>query len=339
MVLGRLFGKKKAAKKMPLAELHCHIEGTISPELALKLAEKHKMDLSHIISKDKTYKWSTFPEFLDVYDEVCNAVQTPEDYYDLTYDYLSKAAAQGLIYSEMFVSAEHPEEVGISYPTFLDAVDRAFADIEREFGVHGRLILTAIRHRGAERAERTARLAEKFPHPRVVGFGLAGDESQLHPKDFARAYEMASDAGLKKTVHAGEVEGPQSIRDALEALRPHRIGHGVRVGEDPALVEELKESQIPLELCPSSNVAIGAFSSLEEHPIARYKEKGLNVTLSTDDPPFFFTSLGEEYERVAKAHQLNDSDMMVFTQNSIEAAFCDEATKVVLRERIAAWKD
>lgn len=330
-------GDQNVKAPMPLAELHCHIEGTVAPELALKLAARHEADLSHIIAPQGSYIWSTFPEFLKVYDEVSSVVRTPEDYYDLVYDYLAKAAAEGMIYSEMFISSEHPEAVGISYQTFLDAVDRAFADIEAAFGLKGVLILTAIRHLGAERAERTAAMAERHPHPRVVGFGLAGDESLYQPSDFARAYEMASNAGLKKTVHAGEVEGPESIRAALEALQPDRLGHGVRVLEDADLMADLIERQMPFELCPSSNVAIGIFPSLKDHPIADYLKAGLKATLSTDDPPFFFTTIGAEYARVAAAHDLTEAQMLTFTRNSIETAFCDHGTKLELLAKVDAW--
>lgn len=322
---------------MPLAELHCHIEGTIAPEMARKLAKRHKVKIPHIFGRDGKYQWSTFPEFLQTYDAVSSAVCTPEDYYDITFDYLTRAAAEGLIYSEMFISSEHPEDVGLPFDAFLAGVTAALDDVEAKTGLVGRLILTAIRHRGPERAERTAQIAQKHPHEKIVGFGLAGDESQFEPRDFARAYDIASDAGLRRTAHAGEVEGPESIRATLDALRPERLGHGVRLLEDPALIPRVKDAGITLELCPGSNIAIGLFESYEAHPIKAYFDQGFKVTLSTDDPPFFDTTIGGEYAAVEAAHGLSQRDMMQFTLNSIDAAFCDEKTRKRLRARAEAW--
>lgn len=322
---------------MPLAELHCHIEGTIAPGMARKLAARHKVDISRIFGPDGNYNWTTFPEFLKVYDVVSSVVCSVEDYYDLTVDYLIRAAAEGLIYSEMFISSEHPGDVGLPYEDFVASVTSALNDVEAQTGLVGRFILTSIRHRGHERAERTAAYAASHPHEKIVGFGLAGDESLFEPKDFARAYEMASDAGLRKTVHAGEAEGAQSVRAALDALKPERIGHGVRLLEDPELIPRVKEEGITLEVSPGSNIAIGLFDNYAAHPVKTLVDQGLKVTLSTDDPPFFFTTIGKEYREVEAAHGFSKSEMMDFTLNSIDAAFCDEVTKAQVRARAEAW--
>lgn len=322
---------------MPLAELHCHIEGTIAPEMARKLAARHKVKIPHIFGPDGNYQWSTFPEFLRTYDAVSSVVCTPEDYYDIAFDYLTRAAKEGLIYSEMFVSSEHPEDVGLSFDAFLDGVSAALDDVEAKTGLVGRLILTAIRHRGPERAERTARNAQLHPHEKVVGFGLAGDENQFEPKDFVRAYDMASDAGLRRTAHAGEIAGPESIRATLDALHPERLGHGVRLLEDADLVPRVKDDGITLELCPGSNIALGLFDSYETHPVRACFDQGLKVTLSTDDPPFFHTTIGREYAAVEAVHGFSRREMMQFTLNSIDAAFCDEETRKRLRARVETW--
>lgn len=322
---------------MPLAELHCHIEGTIAPDMARRLAARHKVDISGIFRPDGNYKWTTFPEFLKVYDVVSSVVCSVEDYYDITVDYLTRAAGEGLIYSEMFISSEHPEDVGLSYDDFTAGVTSALDDVEASTGLTGRFILTAIRHRGPERAERSAAFAAKHPHNKIVGFGLAGDESMFEPKDFARAYDMASDAGLHKTVHAGEVEGAASVRAALDALKPERIGHGIRLLEDPDLVPRVRDEGITLEVSPGSNIAIGIFKNYRAHPVKKLVDQGLKVTLSTDDPPFFFTTIGKEYREVEAAHGFSKVEMMDFTLNSIDAAFCDDKTKKQLRLKAEAW--
>lgn len=325
------------SQNMPLAELHCHIEGTIAPDMARRLAARHKVDISGIFRPDGNYKWTTFPEFLKVYDIVSSVVCSVEDYYDITVDYLTRAAGEGLIYSEMFISSEHPEDVGLSYEDFTAGVTSALDDVEASTGLVGRFILTAIRHRGHERAERSAGLAAKHPHDKIVGFGLAGDESKFEPKDFAHAYDIASAAGLRRTVHAGEVEGAASVRAALDALKPERIGHGVRLLEDPELVSRVRDEDITLEVSPGSNIAIGLFENYGAHPVKALVDQGLKVTLSTDDPPFFFTTIGKEYREVEAAHGFSKSGMMDFTLNSIDAAFCDEATKARLRSKAEAW--
>jgi adenosine deaminase len=323
--------------QMPLAELHCHIEGTIAPDMARRLGARHKVDISHIFRPDGNYQWSTFPDFLKVYDVVSSVVRSVDDYYDITTDYLTRAAAEGLIYSEMFISSEHPEDVGLSYDAFTQGVVSALEDVEARTGLVGRFILTSIRHRGPERAERTAGFASKYPNDRIVGFGLAGDESQFEPKDFVRAYDIATEAGLRRTAHAGEVEGADSVRATLDALKPERIGHGVRLLEDPDLAERIRDEGVTLELSPGSNIAIGLFKSYGDHPVKVLVDKGLKVTLSTDDPPFFSTTIGKEYAEVEAAHGFSKSGMMQFTLNSIDAAFCDEKTKAQLRSKAERW--
>jgi adenosine deaminase len=329
---------KKPAAPLPLAELHCHLEGTVEPWLAQRLAARHGLDLSSIIDSNGNYIWSNFAEFLHAYDSMSEAIRTPEDYYDITYEYYRAGGQGGLIYSEVFLSPAHGMQHGMSYPTLVDSVSSAMRSAERDFGVVGRIIVTCVRHFGVEHAEETARLAERSPHPMVVGFGMAGDENHGAPKDFQRAFKIARGAGLKTTAHAGELAGPQSVRDAIRDLDVLRIGHGVRASEDPALEHELADRQIPLELCPSSNVALGLYPSIAKHPIGRMAESGLMVTISTDDPPFMHTSIRFEYERVAQAHGLDRANMLAFTTRAITAAFCDDQTKQSLRQRVSKWE-
>ncbi|MEM6466781.1 MAG: adenosine deaminase, partial [Pseudomonadota bacterium] len=226
----------RAPQRLPKAELHCHIEGTVAPVVAQRLAQRHGLDLSHVIDEQGRYIWSDFKEFLGAYDAMTAAIQTPEDYYDLTVAYYEAAAEQGLRYGEMFISADHPKRHGISYPTFLDAVTAGLKDVAASHGVHARLILTAVRHYGVEHSLETARLAQKHPHPFVVGFGIAGDEAHLPHSAFTQAFEIAADAGLRLTGHAGEHMGPEGMWSALKALKLERFGHGVRAHEDPDLV-------------------------------------------------------------------------------------------------------
>ena len=201
------------------------------------------------------------------------------------------------------------------------------AAAEQESGVIARIIISCVRHLGPEHAVEVARLAARHPHHRVRGFGMGGDERLHAPRDFAPAFAIAGEAGLGLTAHAAELAGPDSIRAALAALGISRLGHGVRAGEDPALLAELKDRAITLELCPSSNVALGLFADIAAHPVARYARAGLMATLSTDDPPYFGASIGGEYAKVAAAHGMSREEMLGFTRNSLAAAFVDEATR------------
>lgn len=321
---------------LPLAELHCHLEGSVAPVLARKLAAKHGVDISDVHTGDDTYIWDGFAGFIVSYDRISQVVATQEDYFDITRDYYVRAAGEGLIYGEAFVSPSHAARKGISYEALIEAVDAGMEAAERETGVIARIVVTCVRHLGPEPAERVARFAERHPHRRVTGFGMGGDENFGRPADFARAYAIARGAGLGLTAHAGELAGPESVRAAIRDLGISRVGHGVRAGEDPNVLAELRDRGITMELCPSSNLALGLFSSVASHPVVRYARAGLKATISTDDPPYFRANIGSEYAKVAEAHQLEANELLAFTRRSVEAAFCEEEVKRALLERIAA---
>lgn len=315
----------------PIAELHCHLEGTVEPDHARRLAKRHGIDISDVLNSEGGYHWDTFEHFLHVYDAVSEVLRTPEDYYEITHAYYTRMAARGMIYGEVFVSPAHAGRFGLSYPTLIDAVASAMKTAEGETGVVGRIVITCVRHYGVEHAVETARMAADHPHSFVTGFGMAGDEAQGRNADFADAFAIARGAGLGLTAHAGEILGPESIRDALDHLGVTRLGHGVRALEDDTLVKRLREENIVLEVCPTSNVSIGLFPSIAAHPVMELTQKGLAVTLNSDDPAFFGVDLAEEVRLVENAHRFDPATLRGFTQTAIEAAFCDSRT----RERLA----
>ncbi|MBO6637132.1 MAG: adenosine deaminase [Roseitalea sp.] len=320
---------------VPKAELHCHIEGAVSPALAQAQAARHGADLSAIIV-DGAYQWADFTQFLHVYDKVASLFRTREDYARLTHDYLTSLAADGCLYSEIFISTDHAEQTGLSPHAYVDGLAEGIERAKSETGIEGRIIATGLRHGGPEAVERAARFAADNRHPLITGFGMAGDERMHHPKDFARAFDIARHAGLGITVHAGELMGAQSVRDALDHLRPERIGHGVRAIEDPALVARLAEEGIVLEICPASNIVLQVFADYESHPFATLRDAGVKVTLNSDDPPHFHSSLANEY-RIARDHfGLDDDALTAITRTAIEAAFCDDETRAALREKIGS---
>lgn len=309
------------------AELHCHLEGSIAPPLAIELARRNGTSLPvGLMRADGTYEWRDFLGFLAAYDGVCSALRTPADFSDVIYTYLAGAAAQGAIYVEMFCSPERPAMLNMPYTAWLEALAGGIDRAQRAFGITGRIIAICIRHLGPDRALALAQKVVAHPHPYVVGFGMGGDEAKFKPVDFAPAYRLMHEKGYGCTVHAGEVVGPESVWDAIEHLPVTRIGHGVRSAEDPRLLDELARRGTVLEVCPGSNIALGIYPDRAAHPLHRLIDAGVRVTLNSDDPPFFHTTLGAEYDQAG----LGDEALRRITRTAIEASFADHETKARL---------
>ncbi|WP_421859164.1 adenosine deaminase [Oricola sp.] len=315
------------------AEIHCHIEGAASPALVEKQAQKYGADVSAII-RDGSYVWSDFTTFLHAYDVASMLFRTEEDYAQLAETYLSETADQGAIYSEFFISTDHAKTASLSPAAYIEGLAEGMRRARQKSGIEARMIATGLRHKGPEAVEEAARYIVANPHPLVTGFGMAGDERMHHPRDFARAFDIARDAGLRITVHAGELVGAQSVRDALDHLRPERVGHGVRAIEDGDLVRRLADEGVVLEVCPGSNIALSVFPSFADHPFPKLREAGCKVTLSSDDPPFFHTSLEREYEIAATYFGMDEAALMQTTRTAIEAAFVDAETQAALLAKL-----
>lgn len=320
---------------IPKVELHVHIEGTITPSLAKKLSARNGVELSAAVLKyDDRYEFTDFLDFLKQYDAVAACLRTAKDYEDLVYDYLERCAAENVIYVEFFGSKDHGDQCGITYPDMVAGMAKGINRAEDDFGIICRCIMTCVRHYGHERALPAAQAMIDHPHEIVVGFGMAGDENSHHPRDFAPAFQLVHDAGYPTTAHAGEAAGPQSIWDALEHLPIKRIGHGVRAIEDPALVNKIAMEGITLEICPGSNLALGFYQSAKEHPLIALMDAGCRVTISSDDPPYFQTTMGKEYENLQRLWGLSERQIRSITETAIEDAFCDDATKSKLKEKL-----
>jgi adenosine deaminase len=319
------------------AELHVHLEGTITPQLAAKLAQRNKLILSEgLVAPDgRSYLSKDFLDFLKVYDTLAALIKVPQDYYDITFDYLKARAAEGAIYVEMMYSPDHAEQSsGIPSAEHLKAIQHAIDDAKAQFNIVGRILITAVRHFGAKAAERVAQQAHVDRFPCVTGFGLGGDEANFPPKLFTRAYAIAADAGLECTVHAGEFAPASGMVEAMEHLPIRRIGHGVNSIYSPETMAMVKDKGIDLEICPSSNIFLGLFKNMAEHPFPKFYEAGITVSISSDDPPFMSTTLGQEYERVQKAYAYTDETMNNITRMAINSAFVDEQTRQELLTRI-----
>jgi adenosine deaminase len=318
----------------PLAELHVHLEGTAPPELVRKIARRNNLAVPEgTIGVDGRYLWDDFLHFLRVYDQAASVIRSAQDYRDITFEYLTACAREGAIYVELTASPDHAGAVGLPYAEMIAGVAQGIDDARAASGIEARILITAVRNFGTERAEGVARAAAEHPHPYVTGFGLAGDEAGFPPGPFAGAYAIAADAGLGLTVHAGEWAGPESVRGALE-LPVTRIGHGVRAIEEPALVAELAERGLVLECCPTSNVALGLYPNYAAHPFMELRAQGVRVTLGSDDPPYWAASIGGEYAVAREEFGLADAQLRAITRTAIDAAFVPETVRAPLLTKV-----
>lgn len=319
---------------MPKAELHVHLEGTAPPELVRRMAARNGVALpDRLMSDDGRFRYTDFLDFLRTYDLAASVIRTAEDYRDITYEYLSECAEGGAIYVELTASPDHARTVGLSDEEHLGGIAQGIDDARRDHGIEGRILISAVRNFGLERALAVAGHAAERPHPYVVGFSMAGDEANFPATMFSEPYAIAAAAGLGCTVHAGEWAGPESVREAL-SLPVTRLDHGVRAIEDPLLVRELAERGTVLNTCPTSNVVLGVYPSFEEHPLPLLRAEGVKVTLGSDDPPYFGATIAGEYRVCAERMGLSDHDLREITLTAIDAAFCEEALKDALRARL-----
>lgn len=313
----------------PKVELHLHLEGAAPPAFVRGLAAEKSVDLSGIFDESGHYAFKDFWDFLNVYEAATSVLKSPEDYARLTRVVLEESAASGVIYSECFLSPDFCGGRDLNaWKEYLHAIREAAEEGERDLGITLRGIVTPIRHFGPDRARETALCAAETAGDWITGFGIGGDEKVGKLADFTWSFDCAREAGLRITAHAGEWGGPESVRDALDNLRGiERIGHGVRSIEDPALVDRLAEDGIVLEVCPGSNVALGLYKDWRAHPIETLRERGVKVTVSTDDPPFFHTTMAREFDRLANDLGWDDGDFLSLNKTAIEAAFCSADTR------------
>ena len=311
---------------VPKAEIHCHIEGAASPDLVRRQAKKYGVDVTSFID-DAGYVWSDFTTFLAAYDGAAALFRTEEDYALLAETYLSGIAGEGAIYAEIFVSPDHADRSGIGTAGYLAGLGAGIERARQASGIECRMIVVGIRHFGPDAVEAAARLAANRPHALITGFGMAGEERFGKVADYVRAFDIAREAGLGITIHAGELAGPDSVREALDHVQPSRLGHGARAIEEPALVERIAQEGVVLELCPGSNVALKVFDGWDNHPFEPMRKAGVKVTLNSDDPPHFGSSIGHEYEMAAKTWGYDAETLTGFTRTAIAAAFVDEPTR------------
>ena len=315
-------------RRLPKAELHLHIEGTLEPELSFELATRNGVALPYgsVEELRAAYEFDDLQSFLDVYYQGATALVREQDFYDLMTAYLERAHADGVVRAEVFFDPQTHTARDIGFAVFMGGFRRAIAEAEERFGISVGLIMCFLRHLPVAEAEATWAEAADFRSD-LLGIGLDSSERGYPPELFSRVYAEARAAGLRVVAHAGEEGPPEYVMGALDALGAERIDHGVRSEEDPGLVDRLARDGIPLTMCPLSNVKLKVFDRLEEHNLKRLLGRGVRVTLNSDDPAYFGGYVLDNYLAVARALDLAPEDLVQLARNSIEASFMDETTK------------
>jgi len=311
---------------LPKAELHLHLEGSIDPRTLLELKQHHEKKAT-LAEVEQLYRYQNFTGFLMAFKSVTEELQTAEDYELITYRLMKGLKAENVLHAEVYVS------VGVclwrkqDFDSIFAGLERGRERGERDFGVSLLWIFDAVRQFGADKAQQVAELAVRYKGPSVVGFGIGGDERQAAPELFRDVYSFAATNGLRLTAHAGETAGPGSVWGALN-LPAERIGHGFTASQDPELVETLSTRQIPLEICITSNLKTGICPTVAEHPVRNYFDQGVMVTLNTDDPAMFGTSLSREYQLAQDTFGFTDEHLRELARNSFEASFLPAEKKL-----------
>ena len=319
---------------IPKLELHLHLEGATPISFIKNLSKRKKINISDIIDENGNYKFNNFNEFLKTYDKVAEILTKPEDFYELTNEVILNLIKDNVIYSEIFLC---PDFCGnsdlIAWKEYFDAISIAIKQNEKKFGIITRIIPICIRHLGSEQSKKVAKCATEVDSDLIVGFGMAGDETFGSLINYKYSFDMAREAGLKLTCHAGEFRSYESVLDAINILEVDRIGHGVSSSTDLKTVETLREKKITLEICPKSNLFLGLYDSLNNHPINYFYEEKLNFVISTDDPTFFDISLSDEYQNLFNAFGWDDKFFQNLNLKGIDSIFSNDIIKKKLRDK------
>jgi aminodeoxyfutalosine deaminase len=330
---------------LPKAELHVHHVGSASPRTVAELAERHPGAVpSDPDALVEFFEFRDFAHFIEVYLAVVDLIRTPEDVRLLTYEVAREmAVGQNIRYAELtctpYTSVQpHVEDKGMPIEAYSEAIEDARLAARRDFGIRLQWIYDIPGESGLPAADATLDYALNHPTDGLVAFGLGGPEVGVPRPQFAPHFAAARAAGLHSVPHAGETTGPETIRDALDHLGAERIGHGTSAAQDPELLARLASAGIPLEVCPSSNIATRAVPTLAEHPITAFREAGVVVTVNSDDPPMFNTTLSREYEIAAELLGLDEQGVRDLAKAAVDAAFLDDSAKADLRAEIDAHR-
>jgi len=314
-------------RSLPKPELHVHLEGTITPQAYVRIARRNGCEAPD--DPAALFDCSDFESFLRAFLRVVRALQKPEDFGELAYDYLKSSAADGVRHVELLLSPATQRKFvpGLDLEQIVAAVGAARARAQRELGISSLLIIDMVRNLGEAAAFEDLELARRCRHQGVIGVGLGGDERNFPARDFQNVFKRAAELGFHRTVHAGEAAGPQSVADAVELLQAERIGHGVSARQDRSVMELVRSRGVAIDACPTSNAITGAVRHIGAHPLNEFLNEGLLVTLSSDDPAFFGATLLDEYESLSK-QGFSRSLLAQIARNGFAASFAPEEQKL-----------
>ncbi|MBY7910842.1 adenosine deaminase [Vibrio fluvialis] len=326
---------KEFIQQLPKVELHLHIEGSLEPELMFDLAQRNQIAIP-FSSPDEVraaYQFSNLQSFLDIYYQGANVLIHEQDFFDLTWAYLLRCQQDNVMHTEIFFDPQTHTARGIAFETVINGITQALEKGQQELGISSQLIMCFLRHLSEADAMHT--LQQALPYKdKIVGVGLDSSEQGHPPEKFQQVFRQAREAGFIAVAHAGE-EGPAlNIRNAIDRLGVQRVDHGVRCVEDVALVQELKQTRMPLTVCPLSNLKLKVFTEMEQHNIVDLLRQGLCVTINSDDPAYFGGYMTDNFMAVADAHPMSHQELAQFTLNAIEASFISAEDKARMSAKV-----
>src|SRR5438105_6371332 len=303
-------------RSLPKAELHLHLEGSVAPQTLVELRQRHGKQ-STVAEAEALYQYKDFSGFLIAFKTLTDDLQTPDDYELITYRLMEQLKAENVLHAEVYVSVGVCLWRKLDFEAIFEGLERGRERGEKDFGLSLLWIFDAVRQFGAEPAQKVFELAAKYRERNVVAVGIGGDEQKAPPELFREQYAYAAGQSLRLTAHAGESAGPESIWGALN-LGAERIGHGLTAGQDPELIDELAQRQVPIEICLTSNLKTGCCFQLHDHPVRKYFDQGLMITLNSDDLSMLFTTFNSEYEMEYADFCCTDEHVLVLSCNSFE---------------------
>jgi adenosine deaminase len=324
-------------RALPKAEVHAHLEGCFEPSVLEQWAAQAGVPMPR--PRDRLFEFEGLADFLHFLDWACGLASTRERLAELSYGFSKRLADGGAGYADVIVNPTHWTAWHGRLPDMIDAIDAGFTAAEQDGLPPVGLCVSLLRTQSSDAAAELVDTLVALRHPRVVALSIDGNEAaagRTGPR-FAEAFRRAGAAGFRRTVHAGESSGPEGVRDAIELLGADRIDHGVRAIEDPGLVELLVDRQIPLGICPTSNLTLGVYPSIEDHPIDRLRRAGVAVSINTDDPVLLGASLVSEYALCSKAFGWSDDDLRALARTSIDASFANTDVKARLIQALSSW--
>ena len=331
---------QSAIARLPKVELHLHIEGSLEPELMFALAGRNGIELPYASVEQvrAAYDFSDLQSFLDIYYAGACVLLKEQDFYDLTWAYLLRCEDDEVCHTEIFFDPQTHTDRGVAFETVIEGISRALADGREQLGISSHLILCFLRHLSAAAAMET--LAQALPYrDRIIAVGLDSSEKGHPPEKFVEVFDRARAEGFLTVAHAGEEGPPAYIEQALDLLKVTRIDHGVRCTEDPKLVRRLQKEQVPLTVCPLSNIKLRVFDRLEDHNLKQLLDDGLCVTVNSDDPAYFGGYIGQNFRETAEALNLDLDDLEKLARNAVTASFLDDDRRKELMTRIDHWRE